>query len=137
MYLRLKKIEMESINVLPANFIEYEIKSLNCPDGCFIKGLKDSGFLEDVRAVLRKFKTDPCSTELHEELKAKLDESEEDWKVVTDAVKTTTNNRYGTFSTKILFNIGQFDLPLIDGHIKDVYGDKSLSTVKMYLSANI
>jgi hypothetical protein len=72
MYLRLKKIEMESINVLPANFIEYEIKSLNCPDGCFIKGLKDSGFLEDVRAVLRKFKTDPCSTELHEELKAKL-----------------------------------------------------------------
>jgi len=135
-YLRFKKAEMESINAIPASSTEHEMKLLDCIDGCFIKALKDCGFLEDVRVVLRKMKNQPDCKELHEELKEKIAEAEKDWQDANNAIETIGKKRYKTYDTKILFNSGQFDLPLIQNHIKDIYGDKSLSDVKMYLSAN-
>ncbi len=136
-YLRLKKDEMESINAIPASSTEHEMKLLDCIDGFFIKALKDCGFLEDVRVVLRKMKNQPDSKELHEELKENIIKSEKDWQDANNAIETIGKRKYKTFNAKICFNTGRFDLPLIQNHIKDIYGDKSLSIIKMYLSTNL
>lgn len=136
-YLKFKKIEMESINTHPINPIEHEMKFLNCNDGFFIKALKDTGFLEEVRVVLRKLKNQPCCKELHEELKEEISKAEKDWPAVNKAITTINKKKYKAFNAKMFFNTGQFNLPLIQNHIKSVYGDKSLSTVKMYLSADL
>jgi hypothetical protein len=128
---------MESINTHPINPIEYEMKFLNCNDGFLIKALKDVGFLEEVRVVLRKLKNRPCCKELHEELKEEISKVEKDWPAVSKAIMTISKKKCKAFNAKIFFNTGQFNLPLIQNHIKSVYGDKSLSTVKMYLSADL
>lgn len=133
-YLKFKREEIESINKLTANSVDYKLKVLNGCDGYFVKAIKESGILSKIRVVLRKLKANPYCTDLHEELKVAISESEEDWDSINKILKSDKSKDFLISHANITFNTGDFTLPSIQKHLKDVYSNNILSDVRMHIS---
>ncbi len=134
-YLNFKRDEFESINKGTANPFDYKLKVLNGCDGYFIKAIKEAGILSKVRTVLRKLKADPCCINLHEELKVALSESEEEWDAINDILKSDKSKDFLVSHANVTFNTGDFTLPSVQKHLKEVYSNNTLSDVQMHISS--
>ena len=91
----------------------------------------------EVRSSLRKLKAKPNCDELHKELKKAISDSESDWGIINDELEIKKNDKGMVSNGTINFNTGNFDLPLVDDHLKFIYKDRQLSPINMYLSADL
>ncbi|MCE5339609.1 MAG: DUF4238 domain-containing protein [Planctomycetaceae bacterium] len=132
-YLNFQKNELDSLNDLQNNSLQFKINTFNCDDGYLVRSFKDVGILEKVRLVLRKFKNEPFNQDTHKELEKAIFESQSDWETINVAMHKYKNAKYSISQENIEFNLGNYDLPIIHQHLKKTFDKNEISSVHTYL----